>query len=177
MDKHHLWSNKKSWKIISPSPLMGAFLLSHQVTANNNWSGAASLVQSQNDSCGHVGCKAVHFLRLFAVRLMEAFHACAQVFHVISWFFRSTGLSATQVRIGQKKTNHISKWEDFFLQKYADVCGKKRSGAHSLVYNGQAGSQNLSHPSMLVFSTSFALCATGDPWMTAGVSWLPPNSH
>lgn len=59
------------------------------------------------------------------------------------------------------------------MQIYAE----KKSSASPLVYNVEAVSHNSSHPCMLVFSTSFALHATGDPWMTAGVSWLAPSSH
>lgn len=43
MDKHHLWSNKKADRSFPPLLLVGVFLLSHQVAANNKWSGAASL--------------------------------------------------------------------------------------------------------------------------------------
>lgn len=59
------------------------------------------------------------------------------------------------------------------MQKFAknmQIYAEKESSASPLVDNVQAASHDSSHPSTLVFSTSFALCVTGDPWMTAGVS-------
>lgn len=65
----------------------------------------------------------------------------------LSGVLEAQGLSATQVRAGQKKNKthtHISKGE-VSLQKYANICGKK-SSASPLVYNVQADSHNSSHP-------------------------------
>lgn len=60
--------------------------------------------------------------------------------------------------------------QKFAQKKKMQIYAEKESSASPLVDNVQAASHDSSHPSTLVFSTSFALCVTGDPWMTAGVS-------
>lgn len=78
-----------------------------------------------------------------------------------------------QVRGRTKKEKPPQKGEvplQKFAKKNMQIYAEKESSASPLVDNVQAASHDSSHPSTLVFSTSFALCVTGDPWMTAGVS-------
>lgn len=76
-------------------------------------------------------------------------------------------------------TAHQSWVEKVTLQKESFLCkvcknmqryAGKKSSASPLMCNVQAASHDSSHPPTLVFSASFSLCVTGDPWMTGGVS-------